>query len=278
MAFTIRPRGPFSLAAAAQVLLGYPAPTARRDGERLSIAFCLERTWEPVGVRLAQRGDVVHVEGPASARAAIERIFSLDLDGGGILEVARRDPVVRRLVARHPGLRPVLFGSPWEAAVWAILAQRVRMDQAARRMREIAAAHGPEVEVGGKVLCAFPSPETILRVRRISGTIAEKVDWLHGVAHAALRGRLDAERLRAMPVPEALRALRALPGIGPFSAELVLVRGAGAPDVVQTAVARAQRAVERAYGPSADVGRLAEAWHPWASWVGFLLRFAGAED
>jgi len=277
MGFVLEPRGPFSLERAARVLLGYPVPTAVWDGVRLSVAFCLDRTWEPVGATLEQRGDALHVDAPAHARAAIRRIFSLDLDGDAIREVARRDPVVRRLVERMPGLRPVLFGSPWEAAVWAILTQRVQMKQAARRMRELADEHGALVRTGGHALRAFPGPERMLQVRQIRGVLAEKIDWLHGCAHAALRGRLDTERLRAMPTQVALRELRQLPGIGPFSAELILLRGVGVPDLFPTAAARAQHFVERAYGPGADVERLAENWRPWRSWVAFLLRNA-AED
>ena len=257
------------------MLLGYPVPTAVWDGVRLSLAFCLDRSWEPVGATLEQRGDEIHVEAPDEARPSIERIFSLDVDGNALAKVARRDPVVRRLVARLPGLRPVLFGSPWEACVWAILAQRVQMNQAARRMRELTDAHGTLVGTNGHALRAFPGPAQLLRVREIRSVIAEKIDWLHGCAHAALRGQLDAERLRSMPTADALRALRQLPGIGPFSAELILIRGAGAPDVFPTAAARAQHFVERAYGPGADAAALSEAWRPWRSWVTFLLRNAG---
>ena len=277
MAWSLQPRGPFSLEAAARVLSDFPVPDAAWNGERLALAFYLERTWEPIGASLRQEGATLQIDAPAAARPAIERIFSLGIDGSAIARIARIDPVVRRLVARMPGLRPVAFGSPWEAAAWAILTQRIQMKQAARHMRELALAHGTPLEVEGALLHAFPGPEAFLRIRAIPGVIAEKIDWLHGCAHAALRGQLDAERLRALPVPDALRALRTLPGIGPFSAELILIRGAGAPDVLPTAAARAQHDVERAYGRGADLERIAEAWRPWRSWVIFLLRNAATE-
>ena len=46
----------------------------------------------------------------------VTRILSLDVDGTGFPEVGRRDPVVGGLQARWPGLRPVGFYSPYEAA------------------------------------------------------------------------------------------------------------------------------------------------------------------
>jgi 3-methyladenine DNA glycosylase/8-oxoguanine DNA glycosylase len=41
------------------------------------------------------------------------------------------DPVVAGLQHRYPGLRPVGFWSPYEAAAWAIISQRIRIRQAA---------------------------------------------------------------------------------------------------------------------------------------------------
>jgi DNA-3-methyladenine glycosylase II len=57
----------------------------------------------------------------------------------------------------------------------------------------------------------------------------------------------------------------------------VLIRGAGAPDVLPLAEPRLRRAVVDAYGlerPPTDVEleELAERWRPFRSWVAFLLR------
>jgi DNA-3-methyladenine glycosylase II len=52
------------------------------------------------------------------------------------------------------------------------------------------------------------------------------------VALAALEGQLDTARLRGLPRETALKDLKTLPGIGDFSAGLILLRGAGDPDVL----------------------------------------------
>ncbi len=80
-----------------------------------------------------------------------------------------------------------------------------------------------------------------------------------------------------MPRDEALADLRELPGIGGFSAELVLMRGAGSPDVVPLQEPRLARAVATEYGlPSSasadDLVRIADGWRPYRSWVALLLR------
>ena len=88
---------------------------------------------------------------------------------------------------------------------------------------------------------------------------------------------LDASALRALPADQALDRLEGLPGIGPFSAQLILVRGAGESDILPASDPRLARAVALAYGldpaPSGPaLEQLAANWRPHRSWVSFLLR------
>jgi DNA-3-methyladenine glycosylase II len=64
-------------------------------------------------------------------RDQVARILSLDVDGSGFAAVGRADPVVAGLQRRYPRLWPVSFWSPYEAAAWAIIGQRIRNRQAA---------------------------------------------------------------------------------------------------------------------------------------------------
>jgi DNA-3-methyladenine glycosylase II len=109
------------------------------------------------------------------------------------------------------------------------------------------------------------------------GLAGRKPEWLRALAHAALDGRLDAARLRAMPHEEAMADLKKLPGIGDFSAGLTLLRGAGSPDAVAAAEPRLGRAVALAYGlpgPATpeQVLQISENWRPYRTWVTLLLR------
>jgi DNA-3-methyladenine glycosylase II len=61
-------------------------------------------------------GEVFGDADPEAVRDQVARILSLDVDGSGFPAVGRRDPVVGGLQARWPGLRPVGFFSPYEAA------------------------------------------------------------------------------------------------------------------------------------------------------------------
>ncbi len=110
----------------------------------MRLAFVVDGFTSHAGVLLRQDADgVVHGEvqrGDADLSAVelqVRRILSLDHSGREFLKVGKRDPVIGRLQTRFPGLRPVLFNSPYEAAAWAVLSQRRRRPQAMNLRREL---------------------------------------------------------------------------------------------------------------------------------------------
>ncbi len=279
-------RGPFDLGQSSRFLTGFPAACradAAAEPGTLRFAFPAEAGWEHVGAAVRQRSpgsvevEIFAAEGLADeVLAQIRRILSLDIDGVGFSRVGGTDPVVRRLQQDFPGLRPVLFHSPYEAACWAIMSHRVRTSQAAGVKQGLAEEFGQPVDVGGRILMSFPAPDVLAGIAVQRGLPNVKVARLHAVANAAKDGLLDAAYLRAMPVANAMRWLQRLPGIGPFSAQLILIRGAGHPDVFPKDEPRLQEEMRVAYdlplAPPEELEQLAEAWRPFRSWVAFALR------
>ncbi|TNC24615.1 DNA-3-methyladenine glycosylase family protein [Amycolatopsis alkalitolerans] len=278
--------GPFDLAASARFLEGF-TPAARPDaaGEPgvLRLAFPVEGSWRHAGALVRQRTlgsvEVSVVAGEEEAEAVVRqvrRILSLDVDGEGFLAAGERDPVVGRLQARYPGLRPVLFHSPYEAACWTIIGNRIRMSQAARIKQRIAERHGEAVEVGGQRLASFPEPRALQAIEQPMGLPEVKIERLRAIARAAQEGLLEAESLRAFDPGEALERLQQLPGIGPFSAQLILVRGAGHPDVFPDKEQRLHEEMRELYAlpaaTAADLAAVADGWRPYRSWVALLFR------
>ena len=206
-------------------------------------------------------------------------MLSLDVDGSGFPAVGERDPVVGELQARFPGLRPVSFYSPYEAAAWTIIGQRIRMTQAAAVKTRLAERLGDRIDFGDHALPSFPAPETLAGLGAFPGLTDRKVDQLRSLGRAAADGELTAADLRGRPAEEALAHLQRLPGIGPFSAELIPLRGAGHPDVFPLNEKRVQRAMAARYGLGADpepaeLERIADGWRPYRTWVCLLLRAA----
>jgi DNA-3-methyladenine glycosylase II len=261
--FVIEPRGEFSLREAA--LFGFGPRDERSFDGVMRLAFCVDGYREQVGVELGQDDDGrVHgvVTGSAdlpTVRAQVARVLSLDHDGAAFAEVGRRDPVIGRLQDAAPGLRPVLFYSPYEAAAWSVLSQRVRMTQAARLRSEMLDADG-----------AFPAPDRLRDLRL--DLPGRKLEYLHAVAEAALDGVLDGQGLRDVDAPAAIARVRQIKGLGPFAAELVVLRGANHPDAVPSHESRLDAEITEQYGPGATLAEVSPAWRPFRTWAAVHLR------
>jgi DNA-3-methyladenine glycosylase II len=195
----------------------------------------------------------VEAENEPRAIEQAARVLSLDHDGTGYAQI--EDPIVRALQEASGYLRPVLFHSPYEAAVWSVLSARTNHAQATT----LRTALSP----GG----VLKSPRELLEVRHVDGMPALKVPRLHGIAQAALDGKLDREPLLA--APDARERLQQLPGIGPFYAGLILLRAVGTTDELALEP-RLQQAVQERYGRPLE--EVAEGWRPFRTWVSVLMR------
>lgn len=282
--FTLHPHGAFSLRESVEFGFGQRHSTVF-DGT-MRLAFCVDDFAHQVGVAVTQdehgvHGQVVAADGsPAmieKVAAQTARMLSLDVDAHDYEAVAARDPVVARALAAAPGLRPPLFHSPYEAAAWCVLSLRWSGRQASAVRDRLATAHGRVVEVAGVAMAAFPTPAQLLTVDGFAGLPPVKVERLHGVARAAGEGLLDAEEIRHSDPDEAMEVLRRIPGIGPFSASLIVLRASGVCDVPVEHEPRLAEIVGKSYGlpgPATpeDLRRIGEAWRPFRTWVAVLLR------
>jgi DNA-3-methyladenine glycosylase II len=265
---TVEVRGPWSLATSKAFWEGFSPsalPMDESGPDRLRSVFRVDRDWSRAEVEVTQRDAAAHVvvtgDGDLDAAAAQAcRFLSLDVDARGWPDVGRRDPVIADAQARLPGLRPCGFHSPYEAAAWSVLSQRVRVVQAARLRADLVRRHGDDG--------AFPAPDT-LRALELD-LPGRKTEYLHAVAEAALEGRLDGAALRAVDPDAAVATVQEVKGLGPFAAELVVVRGANAPDALPRDERRLDAEVTERYGrPLAEV---AEAWRPFRTWAAVHLR------
>jgi DNA-3-methyladenine glycosylase II len=281
---TIEPHGPFSWRESLDLLSNLEAMsgTWQREDDRLYMALLLDKTFEPVALEMYENESDGRLEIAASGTSDTEdvqkklaRIFSLDQDATKYAEIGTRDPVIGQLQLRHPGLRPVSFVDPYEAATWAIIGLRISMRQAGRIRSRLVEEHGELVTMDGRKLHAFPTPEQLLGVSSFPGLAAEKVERLHGAAMAALEGQLDADTLRSLPAEEAISRLQQLRGIGPWWAAAIYHRGCGITDELPKDE-RSREVVASVYNQAeglseSELERLAEAWRPFRMWVSVLI-------
>ncbi len=266
---TVQVLGPWSLATSRAFWEGFaPAALAPQDQTRqLRSIFRVEGDWRRAEIGVTQHGSTARIDvtgdGDLDAAAAQAcRFLSLDVDARGWPEVARRDPVIADAQQQLPGLRPCGFHSPYEAAAWSVLSQRTRIVQAARLRDDLITRHG---ENG-----AFPAPQAL---RGLDLDLpGRKSEYLRAVADAALDGRLDGAALRSLDPDEAVQAVQQVKGLGPFAAELVVIRGANAPDALPRHERRLEAEVVERYGLDRSLAEVSEAWRPFRTWAAVHLR------
>jgi DNA-3-methyladenine glycosylase II len=250
----------------------------------LDVAILIEGCWKTIGVRLKQQDKKVFAQifaNPDQAtnqeiKQQLERMFSLNTDADGFAEIIAGDKVIENIYNSNQGLRPVLFPSAYEAAARAIIGHQLPVKQAAKIKERICEEHGVKVETEDQIMYAFPSPKKLEKLPYINGLAARKVEQLR-ILGAKTDTWLASISLLKMDKEEAMIALQKLPGIGPFSAELIMLRGAGDADSFPNTEMRLHRAMAQAYqldeNPDLKILRdIAESWRPFRTWAGLLLR------
>ena len=288
--FTITPRGAFSLPESVE--FGFGQRHSERFAGVMRLAFVVDGFADHAGVVLRQddgaggepgevHGEVVGSADVGAVRRQVERVLSLDVDATGFDQLGRRDPVLGQVQAKAVGLRPPLFYSPYEAAVWSVLSARRPAAQMAQLRDRLSRAHGRVFELDGTELAALPTPEQLLRIDQFPGLPPDKLDRMHGVARAAQDGWLDINRLRPLGPEVATAELQRIKGIGPFYASLIVIRATGFTDVLPGEEPKLRELVGRLYGldaaaSSEQLAEIAEPWRPFRTWASVMIRAAGA--
>jgi DNA-3-methyladenine glycosylase II len=282
--FAIAPQGPFSLAAAQDFAGGFAAGIGGGSVDSASIvmSFPVEGTNDSAAVELRQEagGQLIGrtnagAELVDAVRRQAARSLSANHDGSAWPAVGERDPVIGQLQATYSFLRPVCFYSAYEAVTSFVIGQRIARRQTARLKSLLAEELGDRPTVDGRPYPAFPRPERLLELRSLPGLSEQKVARLRGLAQAAIDGALNTEELRGLPRHEVLPRLEQLPGVGPWTAEGVWLRGCGVADELPTAERLSLEAASALYGREVDqhaFEQLAEAWRPYRMWAVVLLR------
>jgi len=202
----------------------------------------------------------------------VRRVFDLAADPAEVSAALESDPLLRARLRVRPGVRVPGAWDPFEIAVRVVLGQQVTVAGATQLAGRLARRFGdplPESlvdsEPGPRLL--FPRPDALADAPLEEiGLPRQRASALRALAAAVARGHLD---LAPGADPDAARdALRALPGIGPWTAELVLLRALNEPD----AFPAGDLGLRRALGCDARaLERRAERWRPWRAYAAMLL-------
>jgi AraC family transcriptional regulator of adaptative response / DNA-3-methyladenine glycosylase II len=218
------------------------APAAKKAALRVTVSASLAKALPPVLSR-------------------VKALFDLACNPA---EVAQ---ALGDLAKRHPGLRVPGAFDGFEVAVRAIVGQQVSVAAARTICGRIATAFGEAVDTPFSLNRVFP---TAKRVAELShGEIASlgmpgaRAKTIVGMARAIAEG--DIELMPNADVEATLEKLRALPGIGEWTAQYLAMRALAWPD----AFPHTDLGVMRALGERNPkrVLALAEAWRPWRAYA-----------
>jgi AraC family transcriptional regulator of adaptative response / DNA-3-methyladenine glycosylase II len=273
LALRLTARAPYD-AAEVLLFLGAHAVPGLEEWDGTTFSRVLDLPHGPAVVRLSPAAD----GGPAvTARlrltalrdlgvavARCRRMLDLDADPAAVDDVLSADPALAPLVAAAPGRRVPASPDAAELAVRAVLGQQVSV-AGARTLtaRLLTTAGTPLPEPVGTLTHAFPRPAALagadLTAVGLTGARCRTV--------AALAAALDRGAVALDPGADreaAVAALRAVPGIGPWTAALVALRGLADPDVWLPGDLALRRSLAELGSSDTDA---ATRWRPWRSYA-----------
>jgi AraC family transcriptional regulator of adaptative response / DNA-3-methyladenine glycosylase II len=204
--------------------------------------------------------------------ARLRRVFDLSADPHTINDHLARDPALAPLVAARPGLRAPGGWDGFELAVRAILGQQVTVSAAIGLAGTLVAGYGEPAPISAtgdaRLSYTFPRPERLAREEIRLGMPATRARAITGLAAAV---SADPQLLGiGRSLEDAVARLKALPGIGEWTAQYIALRGMREPDAFPAADVGLMRALvdERGIRPNAaELVERAEAWRPWRAYA-----------
>jgi DNA-3-methyladenine glycosylase II len=176
--------------------------------------------------------------------------------------LARRDPVLARIIRSHPRIALEPRGEPFHTLARSIVGQQISVKAAASIWARVCA------------LAPRMHPAEIAEARhrklRACGLSGRKAEYLADLAHRFVDGSLHTAAWERMDDEAVIAELVQVRGIGRWTAEMFLMFNLLRPDVLPLADLGLQRAIRIHYFKGRKVSlrtmrRVAQGWAPWRS-------------
>lgn len=181
----------------------------------------------------------------------------------------RADPVLADVIGRHgPCTLMQKPGSHFHTLVWAIINQQL----------SVRAAQTIESRLLERIDSSEFQPQHFRRIReqtlRKCGLSGQKIRYIREISRQVATGELDLERLEILDDDQAAEMLMALPGIGRWTADMLLMFSLGRLDVLPVGDLALRKSIRMHYELPEEAGhevylQVAERWRPYrtiASW------------
>jgi AraC family transcriptional regulator of adaptative response / DNA-3-methyladenine glycosylase II len=253
-----------------QAMLQYLAARAVPGVELIDLAAgTYTRTAEGLQVCLEPGGTYLQVRLPAAISSSaysilerVRRLFDLDADPVHIGAHLAADPFLKPAVESSPGLRVPGAWDAFELALRAVLGQQISVAGATTLSARLAACFGFKPDI-----LADARAEEIAAI----GLPAARARTVRALAEAARDGAL--EIAPGTPPDTAIEALRAIPGIGDWTAQYIAMRAWGFPDAFPASDLGLRKAASTLAGSPVDAARLLKIAEPWRPWRAYAAQY-----
>ncbi|MCM3571212.1 DNA-3-methyladenine glycosylase [Neobacillus mesonae] len=159
----------------------------------------------------------------------IQEWFDLNRDLTPFYELAKKDLLLKKPVQDFYGLRVIGVPDLFEALCWGVLGQQINLSFAYTLKRKFVEKFGDSIIWNGRNYWIFPSYEKIAQLTLEDLTdikmTRRKSEFIIGIAQLMASGELSKEKLVTIEsLKEAEKSLTKIRGIGPWTANYVLMR------------------------------------------------------
>jgi DNA-3-methyladenine glycosylase II len=293
---TLKPVPPFNFDLSATIFSrGDPQFRNYEDGRfkeavRVNDAVALLTLWstgtveEPVLRAELKSGRALSRKELDAARRLTARMFNLDVDLKPFYEAASADPVMARFIKNLYGLKSPTTPTVFEALIDSIIEQQISLIAAHSMQDKLIRKFGEKFTVDGETFFLFPTPERLagagIAALKSCGLSGRKSEYIKEISHMVATGRLDLDKFDAYQDVGAIREeLKAIRGIGDWTAEMTMIRGLHKMDSFPADDIGLQAKMSHYYGKegrasSDDLRRVAENWGEYRGLGGYYMIMA----
>jgi DNA-3-methyladenine glycosylase II len=215
------------------------------------------------------------------ARRLITRMFNLDMDLRPFYKATKSDPVMTRLVKNLYGLKSPITPTVFEALVDSIIEQQISLIAAQSMENKLIRKYGEKVKAAGETMYLYPTPERLAAASiadlRTCGLSGRKAEYIKSIARMLASGELDLDKFDGYDdIDEIREELKAIRGIGDWTAEMTMIRGLHKMDSIPADDVGLQAKMTHYYGKDGratreDLNRVAQHWGKYRGLGGFYM-------
>ncbi len=212
----------------------------------------------------------------AMAISRCRRLLDLDADPVAVCDQLREDAVLAPLVAKAPGRRIPRTVDAAEFAIRAVIGQQVSTAAARTHAARLAVRFGEPVDdPGGGLTRLFPEMTVLAEADQETVVAMPQTRKRTLIALAQAIAAADVDLAPGADWEVARSQLATVPGLGPWTIEVIAMRGLGDPDAFP-ATDLGVRQAARTLGLPGSPAALTKRAEPWRPWRGYAVQYLWA--